>query len=100
MLPEKVANQLSKGDKMSRSIDYKITPMSVSAVVGFYKLGTTNAVAGYREYLDQNVESHHYNDLTIDEWFIAEVQVYVDYLVEKSNKPLSTENDQCRAWAN
>ena len=85
---------------MSKSINYKITPMSVSAVVGFYRLGAANAVAGYREYLDQNVESHHYNDLTIDEWFIAEVQVYVDQLIEEGNKTLSTANDQCRAWAN
>jgi hypothetical protein len=67
---------------MSKSIDYKITPVSVSEVVRFYRLGTANAVAGYREYLMQNTESHHYNGLTMDQWFIAEIQKYVDSLVE------------------
>ena len=89
---------------MARSIDYKITPMSVSAVVGFYRLGSVNAVAGYKEYLDQNIESHHYNDLTLEEWFITEVQTYVNELVAKGDrlkeKVTLEDYSQCAAWAN
>ncbi len=89
---------------MSRSIDYKITPLSVSGFTGFYKVTEEDAVEAYKQYLDQNTTGQHYDGKTKEEWFTEAINEYIVHLIAKRRREweaTDTSNDdaQGRAWA-
>jgi hypothetical protein len=65
-----------------------VTPLDVTGFMGFYKVDASKVVAEYHRYLMANLENHHYNGLTMDQWYTKEIQQYIDDLV-KENKDLS-----------
>ena len=63
---------------MPFSATYKITPMSVLMFKHSFdvQLDDEAVVYAYKTYLNTNAENHHYNGITIDEWYKREIQLF------------------------
>ena len=63
---------------MPLSQEYKITPMSVLMFKKSFdvQLDDEAVVYAYQVYLNTNKNQHHYNGITIDEWYKREIAIF------------------------